>query len=157
MTPDMTPYGMKLDVGISTTKIHKNIPVILILWSLFIVHVFLSNVDREKNLFSNNKKSDLQFSYKKHHLTSPALSFSPIIFLCSDRWIIISGAKSIPVFPGTLYNMTGIGLVSATWNKGDNYKLYGCIDYSQTEKNIAKMIKTLYKITGVRVLYHTCT
>jgi hypothetical protein len=31
MIPDMTPYGMKLDVGISTTKIHKNISVILIL------------------------------------------------------------------------------------------------------------------------------
>ena len=64
----------------------------------------------------------IQKEQRKTHLTSPALSFSPIIFLCSDRWIIISGAKSIPVFPGTLYNMTGIGLVSATWNKGDNYK-----------------------------------
>lgn len=36
---------------------------------------------------------------------------------CDDNLIMQSAGKSIPVFAGTLYRITGIGELSATWGK----------------------------------------
>jgi len=48
-------------------------------------------------------------------LTSPPLSLTPMIFGCVDSLITTSAGRSIPVFAGTLYNITGIGDASATY------------------------------------------
>ena len=49
--------------------------------------------------------------------TSPPLSFSAMMLGCEDNLIMQSAGKSIPVFAGTLYKITGIGELSATWQK----------------------------------------
>lgn len=36
---------------------------------------------------------------------------------CDDNLIMQSAGKSIPVFAGTLYRITGIGELSATWGR----------------------------------------
>ena len=45
--------------------------------------------------------------------TFPLLSFNPMILGCFDSLMIASSGKSMPVFDGTLYKMTGIGDASA--------------------------------------------
>ena len=64
-------------------------------------------------------QQQLNVIYDLH--TSPPLSLSPIILGCEDSLIMHSAGKSIPVFAGTLYKITGIGELSATcqtvWNK----------------------------------------
>ena len=47
-------------------------------------------------------------------LTSPPLSFTPIMFGCVDSLMAHSAGMSIPVLAGTLYKITGIGELSAT-------------------------------------------
>lgn len=49
--------------------------------------------------------------------TSPPLSLSAMILGCVDNLIMQSAGKSIPVFAGTLYRITGIGELSATWRE----------------------------------------
>lgn len=46
--------------------------------------------------------------------TFPPLSFNPIIFWCFERLTMDSSGKSMPVFAGTLYKITGTGQESAT-------------------------------------------
>jgi len=50
-------------------------------------------------------------------LTSPPLSLSPAMLGWPASCITTSAARSMPVFPGTLYRMTGTGLASATWHR----------------------------------------
>lgn len=57
-------------------------------------------------------QQQLNVIYDLH--TSPPLSLSPIILGCADSLIMHSAGKSIPVFAGTLYKITGIGELSAT-------------------------------------------
>ena len=57
-------------------------------------------------------QQQLNVIYDLH--TSPPLSLSPIILGCADSLIMHSAGKSIPVFAGTLYKITGIGEFSAT-------------------------------------------
>lgn len=57
-------------------------------------------------------QQQLNVIYDLH--TSPPLSLSPIILGCADSLIMHSAGKSIPVFAGTLYKITGIGELSET-------------------------------------------
>ena len=64
------------------------------------------------NAFHIRMQQQLNVIYDLH--TSPPLSLSPIILGCADSLIMHSAGKSIPVFAGTLYKITGIGELSAT-------------------------------------------
>lgn len=59
----------------------------------------------------NDKKGGQQY---KLVLTSPPLSFSPMMFGCAANWLTMSAVRSIPVLAGMLYMMTGTELRPAT-------------------------------------------
>ena len=52
--------------------------------------------------------------------TSPPLSLSPMMLGWEDNLLTHCGNRSMPVFAGTLYKITGIGELSATYLKGKN-------------------------------------
>lgn len=86
-------------------------------------------------------QQQLNVIYDLH--TSPPLSLSPIILGCADSLIMHSAGKSIPVFAGTLYKITGIGELSATcqtvWIK--TIHLCNCSIRQSLLYNILKMNK----------------
>lgn len=69
----------------------------------------------ELNSFQKKKKEREQI-WQRPKLTFPLLSFKAMMFLCFARARIASTVSSIVVNFGTLYNMTGTGLASATFD-----------------------------------------
>ena len=82
-------------------------------------NVFCHNFGQDQ---AKNETQCFKFPYVQNcsmwqSLTSPPLSFSPIMFGCCARCMTTSGGISMFVLAGTLYNTTGTGLALATFKQ----------------------------------------